>query len=365
MPAVNEIDVIVPNFKRRLSGVTATVVRLVPLQAQSIQIAAAAPALPANIPQVSMPSLLTMSRRGPSGWRVWHARRNIEMLAGLALSRLLGKRLKFVFTSASQRRHTWLTRALIRRMDAVVSTSEKTARYLERPSQVIHHGIDLVAFSPTPADRAVVRERLGLPTGGCLIGCFGRIRAQKGTDLFVQSAIALCGTFPDICALVVGRALPKDAPFLAGLRESVRMAGLDDRILFRDEVPVWEMPDWYRVLDIYVAPQRWEGFGLTPLEAMACGVPVVATDVGAFRSMVAEGQTGFVVAAGAADLLEQAIAALLSDPDRLAAFRRAARAHVEQHFDMRKEAEVLIALYRQLLAPTARRDLSQPAAGAV
>ena len=94
MPAVNDIDVIVPNFKRRLSGVTATVVRLVPLQAQSIRIAATAPALPADIPQVPLRALLTMSRAGPSGWRVWHARRNVEMLAGLALSRLLRKRLK-------------------------------------------------------------------------------------------------------------------------------------------------------------------------------------------------------------------------------------------------------------------------------
>ena len=353
MPSINQIDVIVPNFKRRLSGVTATVVRLVPLQAQSIRIAATAPALPADIPQVPLRALLTMSRRGPSGWRVWHARRNLEMLAGLALSRLLGKRLKFVFTSASQRRHSWLTRALIRRMDAVVSTSDKTARYLQRPSQVIHHGIDLVDFCPAD-DRAALRARLGLPRGGPgggpLIGCYGRIRAQKGTDLFVDAAIALCRAFPDLCAVVTGRALPKDAAFLAGLRATVAAAGLTGRILFRDEVPVWEMPDWYRVLDVYVAPQRWEGFGLTPLEAMACGVPVVAADVGAFGDLVAEGQTGFVVPAGAANLLEQATAALLSDPARLAAFRRAARAHVEQNFDIRQEAAALIALYRRLLA---------------
>lgn len=355
MPSAHEIEVIVPNFKRRLSGVTATVVRLVPLQAQSIRIAVCAPALPATIPQLPLRALLTMSRAGPAGWRVWHARRNVEMLAGLALSRLLGKRLKFVFTSASQRPHSWLTRGLIRKMDAVVSTSAKTARYLERPSQVIHHGIDLAAFSPA-ADRAAIRARLGLPAGGRLIGCYGRIRAQKGTDLFVQAAMALCRSYPDLCAVVIGRALPKDAGFLAGLRASVGAAGLQDRILFRDEVPVWDMPDWYRALDIYLAPQRWEGFGLTPLEAMACGVPVVAADVGAFADLVAEGRTGFVVAPAAAALLQQATAALLSDAGRLDAFRRAARLHVEQNFDIRQEAAALIALYRRLLAPTAGPD---------
>ncbi len=347
--SVNQIDVIIPNFKRRLSGVTATIVRLVPLQAAALRVAVAAPEMPDTVPQVPLLSLLTMSRRGPSVWRVWHARRNIEMLAGLALSRLLGKRLKFVFTSASQRRHTWLTRALIRRMDVVVSTSEKTARYLECPSHVIYHGIDNATFAPVH-DRAFVRGSLGLPPDGVLIGCYGRIRAQKGTDLFVEAAIRLCGTFPALRAVVVGRAVPKDEVFLATLKDSVRAAGLADRILFRDEVPVWEMPNWYGALDVYVAPQRWEGFGLTPLEAMACGVPVVATDVGAFRELVRSGETGFIVAPDSADRLEKAVADLLSDPDRLDAFRKAARTHVERHFDIRTEAAALIRLYSALLA---------------
>ncbi|MCB6178833.1 glycosyltransferase family 4 protein [Rhodobacter sp. Har01] len=346
------MDVLVPNFKRRLSGVTATVVRLVPLQAQAIRIAAVAPALPPGIPQVPLRALLTMSRRGPSGWRVWHARRNVEMLAGLALARLLRKRLRFVFTSASQRRHTGLTRWLIRRMDVVVATSEKTAAYLERPAQVIYHGIDNATFTPAAdrAARADLRARLDLPPEGLLIGCYGRIRAQKGTDLFVAAAIALSRTFPALNAVVIGRALPKDQDFLAGLKDQVRTAGLASRILFREEVPVWDMPDCFRALDVYVAPQRWEGFGLTPLEAMACGVPVVAADVGAFRELVAEAETGFVVAAGSAAPLEQAVAALLADPARLDRFRQAARRHVERHFDIHAEAEALIGLYRKLLA---------------
>ena len=65
------------------------------------------------------------------------------MIGGLALKYLLGKRLTLVFTSASQRRQTWLTRWLIRQMDAVVATSEKSASYLQVPAQVIMHGIDL------------------------------------------------------------------------------------------------------------------------------------------------------------------------------------------------------------------------------
>ena len=116
MPDLAAIDVIAPNFKRRLSGVTSTVVRLVPLQAEHIAITACAPVVPDHVPNVPWRKLLTMSRRGPNGPRVWHARRNVEMIAGLAL-RALGKDLRLLFTSASQRHHTGLSKALIRRMD--------------------------------------------------------------------------------------------------------------------------------------------------------------------------------------------------------------------------------------------------------
>lgn len=353
MPQVSprDVDVLLPNFKRRLSGVTATVVRLVPLQAREMRVATVAPALPEALPRVSVPALLTMARRGPSGPRVWHARRNVEMIAGLALRHLLRKDLRLLFTSASQREHTGLTRWLIARMDALVATSEKTAQYLERPAEVIYHGIDNGDFTP-PEDRGAVRQALGLSPDGQLIGCYGRIRAQKGTDLFVEAAMTLCAKHADLRAVVIGRAVPKDQAFLDGLRARVRDAGLADRILFLPEVPVWEMADWYRALDLYIAPQRWEGFGLTPIEAMACGVPVVAADVGAFRELIAEGETGFVVPVGSATALSDAADTLLSDPARLDAARTASRAHVETHFDIRTEAQALMTIYRRLL----RRD---------
>ncbi len=348
-PDVNTVAVIAPNFKRRLSGVTSTVVRLVPLQAAMMPVAATGPALPASVPQVSPGALVTMSRSGPDGARVWHARRNIEMLAGLALRDLLRKRLKLVFTSASQRGHTWLTRHLIRQMDAVVATSEKTAGYLERPAQVLHHGIDLAVFTPAQ-DRRALRESLGLSANGRLIGCFGRVRPQKGTDLFIAAAIALCQRHDDLRAVVLGRTLPQDSAFLRSLRKQVRAEGLEDRILFPGEVPERATADWYRALDIYVAPQRWEGFGLTPLEAMACGVPVVATDVGAFGSLIVPGKTGFIVEPGVPEPITQAVDTLLTDPDLRARFAQAARAHVEANFDIRQEAEALVRLYRELLS---------------
>ncbi|WP_235971321.1 glycosyltransferase family 4 protein [Palleronia pontilimi] len=338
-------SVIAPNFKRRLSGVTATVVRLVPLQARQIAIRAAAPALPDNVPQIPLAHLAFLPRRAP---RVWHARRNVEMIGGLALRHLLRKRLALLFTSASQRDHTGLTKRLIDQMDAIVATSDKSASYLDRTATVIRHGIDTDAFAPAP-DRAALRARLDLP-GGTLIGCYGRIRASKGTDLFVDAMIAALPHHADATALVMGRATQKDRAFLDDLRARVKSADLSDRICFLPEVPVHQIADWYATLDLYVAPQRWEGFGLTPLEAMACAVPVIATRVGAFDEMILDGTTGGLIPSEDPAAMEAAIHDALADPARMAGWGHAARTHVTEHFTLQAEADALIALYRDLLA---------------
>jgi len=342
------IDVLAPNLKRRLSGVTATVVRLLPIQGETMAIAAVSTApLPPHVPRVRIFRVLTMPRDGPSGARVWHARRNSEMLAGLVLRTVLRKRLKLLFTSASQRRHTAWTKWLIRHMDAVISTSRKTAAYLDRSSTVIRHGIDTQGFAP-PADRAAAKVALGLPKGPA-IGCFGRIRAQKGTDVFVDAMIATLRDRPDATAIVMGRTTGRHRRFALGLRERTRAAGLDGRILFKPEVPVHRIADWYRALDLFVAPQRREGFGLTPLEAMACGVPVIATTVGAFEELVVHGTTGALVPPNDAAAMAERAAFYLDDPAERGRQAEAARARAVSEFRIEDEAAAIDRVYAKLL----------------
>ena len=139
------------------------------------------------------------------------------MVVGLILRNLLKKRLKLIFTSASQREHTYVMRCLINSMDAVVATSEKLQSYLKVPTQVVYHGIDTISFSPITNKRAL-RAKLGLPIEGKLIGFFGRIRHQKRTDLFLETAVCLCQQLKDLYAIILGRALPKDKDFLQSLK---------------------------------------------------------------------------------------------------------------------------------------------------
>lgn len=342
------VDVLAPNLKRKLSGVTATVVRLVPVQAREVAIAAVGPTLPAAIPQIRIRDMVLMPRQGPRGARVWHARRNREMIVGLFLKKCLGKNLRLLFTSASQRHHTWITRWLIAEMDEVISTSKATAAYLKRDSVVVHHGIDLDAFSPIN-DRAALRDRLGLPIDCFLIGCYGRIRAQKGTDVFVDAMRELLSRNPQVTAVVMGRATSGHELFLQELKSRVKAAFLEKRMLFFPEVSVDQMADWYRVLDLFVAPQRWEGFGLTPLEAMACGIPVVATRTGAFEELIIDGECGYLVPPADAKAIAHRCTELLNSESLRKAHAQRGRLHIRKTFSIAFEAQSLNTIYKNLL----------------
>src|SRR5512136_2891653 len=178
--SADNLQLIVPNLHRLYSGVTATNRMVAPKLAKMFRAAWLGPDAPEGIVRMRLPDLLKLwRRRNPL---IWHARRNNEMIVGVLL-RSLGWPFRLVFTSAAQRHHTWITRWLIGRMDAIIATSEVSASYLTRSANVVHHGVDAARYAPPP-DRAAAFAETGLP-GSFVIGFFGRVRAQKGTDLFV------------------------------------------------------------------------------------------------------------------------------------------------------------------------------------
>jgi mannosyltransferase len=349
---IGAVEVIAPHFKRRLSGVTSTVVQLVPLQAQTLRIATLGPGLPADIPTIGWSSLPGLLRR-PAGrpFRIWHARRNVEMLAGIVLRYIFRAPMRLVFTSAAQRRHRAFTRWMIRRVDAVIATSRRSGDFLEVPRTVIMHGIDLARFHPAGTVEDSL-EAAGLG-GRYAVGCFGRVRHQKGTDLFVDAMIALLPRYPDWIAVITGRVTVENKAFAEELQKRVSDAGLADRILFLGEVP--DIKIWYRRLALYVAPSRNEGFGLTPLEAMASGTAVVASNAGAYEEMIVEGKTGHVVAAGDGTALQAAIRIYMDDPGKAGLHGRAALDHVHANFALEKEAAAIREVYERLWRDFSRK----------
>ncbi|KAA6205211.1 MAG: glycosyltransferase family 1 protein [Candidatus Tokpelaia sp.] len=352
--SIREVDIIAPNFKKRLSGVTSTIAQLVPQQrAQGARIAALGPkgSLPENVPMLGWGAVFGLWQ-APQGrpYRLWHARRNVEMLAGIIMRDILRMKLRLIFTSAAQRHHKAFTKYLIGKMDKVIATSARSGSYLRVPYQVIRHGVDLSAFTP-PATAADKFAAAGLP-GHYVIGCFGRIRYQKGTDLFVEAMVSLLPRYPQWTAVISGRITPEHKAFAEALKEKIAQAGLSERIIFLGEVP--DIRPWYQSLTLYVAPSRNEGFGLTPLEAFASQTAVVASNAGAYPELVAPG-TGAIVPAGDEKALEQAIEPYLAAPQMALAAGQAGLAHVRAHFPLKHEAEAINRVYEELLQEAAEK----------
>ncbi len=229
-PQLRGLVALAPNLHWRYSGVTSTILALAPVfSARGVAIACVGPHLPDNVARIPFRQIFSQGwSRPPVGkFRLWHARRNNEMIVGLALKVLLRQPWRLVFTWAGQRRQTAFTRFLLRHMDAVIATSEGSASYLEVPCAIIHHGVDVRRFSPLP-DRAEEWRRAGLP-GSFGIGAFGRIRPQKGTDVLVAAAIRLFPAYPEAVLLLTGLTTPDNAAFVEGLKKQIAEAGLEQR----------------------------------------------------------------------------------------------------------------------------------------
>jgi mannosyltransferase len=343
------VEVVAPSLGARFSGVTSTVIALLEEHAARVEIGGLGRQIPDNLPRLYWRDILAAGWRPPAGrrFRIWHARRNIEMIWGLALSRLLRQPWRLVFTSAAQRKHTAFTKALIRRMDAVIATSPEAASYLDVPASISLHGVDVNRWRPAE-DRAEAWAATGLP-GRYGIGIFGRVRHQKGTDLFVHALIATLPAQPDWTAVVIGLIKPDDAAFVEGLKAKLAAAGLQDRVLFMGEQEFSTIPQWFRALSLVVAPARWEGFGLVPLEAMASATPVIASRVGAHAHLVDHGRTGWLIPPDDVPALAEALqTAMALDPAARNAIGAVGRSHVEERFSIDQEARRIESVYSRL-----------------
>jgi mannosyltransferase len=342
--SADELQLIVPNLHRRYSGVTATNRMVAPKLAQLFRAAWFGPDAPDGIERMTVANLAKL-------WRchaplIWHARRNNEMIAGVLL-RSLGWPLKLIFTSAAQRHHSWITRWLIRRMDAIIATSEISASFLKRAATVIPHGVDTDRYAP-PADRASAFTEAGLP-GRYAIGCFGRVRAQKGTDVFVDAMCRLLPLYPDFTAVIVGAITVDQAAFADELKKRLAAAGLSSRIVITGELEIEEVQRWYQRLTIYAFTSRNEGFGLTLIEAMAVGAALVASRAGAAELVVEDGVTGVLLPPGDVNALVAVLEPLLRDPASATAMGERARARVLSEFSLDAEAKRIAEVYRDVL----------------
>jgi mannosyltransferase len=232
-------------------------------------------------------------------------------------------------------------------MDAIIATNDISASFLKVRATVIPHGVDTDSYAP-PASRAAAFAEAGL-TGRYAIGCFGRVRAQKGSDVFVEAMCRLLPRYPDFTAVVVGAIMPEQTVFANDLKKRIEAAGIASRVVMTGELPIEEVQRWYRRLTIYAFTSRNEGFGLTLIEAMSVGAALVASRAGAAELVVEDGVTGMLTPPGDVDALVAALEPLMRDPASAATMGERGRARVLEKFSLDAEANRIADVYRTLV----------------
>ena len=227
-------------------------------------------------------------------------------------------------------RHQWEQR-IARSADVVIASHPEERDILvrkmgaeEKRVRVIPCGANLDLFHPT--DKAEARTALGLESPALLF--VGRLEPIKGLDTLLK-AVKLLADKPDRSALmpklyiVGGKKTLPDSPIEDnGLHETISGMDLQDIVCPMGPKPQEELPLYYSAASACVVPSRHESFGLVALEAMACGTPVIASDVGGLRFSVRDGRTGFLIPEGNAEVLAEKIERLLSDPTLAARFEK-------------------------------------------
>jgi D-inositol-3-phosphate glycosyltransferase len=210
--------------------------------------------------------------------------------------------------------------------------------------RIMAPAVDLERFRPGPADPEV-RRRLSSSASDPLVGIVGRIDPEKGVELLVEAVAALRGPAARACLVVVGSPGLDSGAYRDGLEaEAGRLLGDRARFVGRTD----DVPATLRALDVLVNASVAEPFGLSVLEAQACGVPVVATRSGGVTDFLTDGENALLVPPGDAGGLAGALERILADPELAARLAARGRAGAETGHGIEAFADELARLYRSL-----------------
>lgn len=243
-------------------------------------------------------------------------------------------RLPLVTSARNCKRSGWLLDALNRRAfrasGAIVANSSEVARYIAREYQapaarvhVVANAIDLTRFEGAPAAAAARPPRIVM---------VGRLVQQKNPHLFLDAAQALHARRPDVTFQLIG-----DGPLHAALAARIQDAGLGGYVELAGERH--DVPALLRAADLFWLTSDWEGLSNAIIEALAAGLPVIATAVGGAADLITSGAEGFLVPPGDREALVARSLEVLGDPARAAQMRGAARRRAEAFGVARMVAE--------------------------
>ncbi|WP_438039288.1 glycosyltransferase [Sorangium sp. So ce128] len=248
---------------------------------------------------------------------------------------------------------SWLRRAASAFVDAHVAVSQPTAavvlgrREVDPPKlHVVVNGIDLSRFAPDPAARARVRAELAIPRDAWVVGSVGRLSPVKNHALLVRAAATSLPRNGRV--LLVGEGAERGR-----LDALARELGVSERVLFAGERH--DVPALLAALDVFALPSLSEGLPLALLEAMAAGLPAVATDVGGVSTVLVHGETGYLVPSDEVAPLAARLSELHANPARAAQMGRSGRMLALRRYSAIRMAERYMDLYALLLLRHSQR----------
>lgn len=244
---------------------------------------------------------------------------------------------------------------IISRADVLIASTEEEADHLVAlygapPAAVktIYPGVDHELF--TPGDRGRARTRLGVAGDAAVLLTVGRIQPLKGLDLAVDTLVQLVPALERPVELVIvgGASGPSGETYATAIERRAAAAGVGDRVHLVGPQPHEAMVDFYRAADAVLVCSYSESFGLSALEAQACGIPVVGTDVGGLAHVVRDGASGFLVSERDPVVVAGYLKSLLTDGSLQKSFSDVARA-AAWSFTWERTARELLELYECLI----------------
>lgn len=248
-------------------------------------------------------------------------------------------------------------RQVLRQADRIIAATQAEVAQLQWLYQAdigkvvtIPPGVDISRFYPIPADEA--KEAIGVPPCERMLLFVGRIEPLKGVDTLIEALGLLQTRQVCVCLVIIGGD-PDSSPEtqtaeMSRIKALCEQAGLNDMVTFLGKRGQDTLPYYYSAAEVVVVPSHYESFGMVALESMACGTPVVASQVGGLAYLVQDGVTGFTVPVDEPQALAGRLGLLLEDPALRQKLARQAHA-VAQDYAWEKIAARVATLYDQVL----------------
>ena len=236
----------------------------------------------------------------------------------------------------------------LKEADKIIAVSNATKNYVlslgAKPEKVkvLHNGVDLVRFRPLAGKREEMRRKLGISQNSIVVLTVRRLVYKNGIDTLIESANIAVKKNPKIVFLVVGK-----GPDLNKVQMRIEQLGIENNFRFTGFVKDEDLPFYYNAADFFALPSKsGEGLPLVALEAMACGLPVIATNVGGISEILME-DYGKIVPPNQPELLAKAILEF-SNID-LSSRKLEIRAVMEEKYSRDKNVETLVEIYEELI----------------